>query len=343
MKSKTNRNLQLDVARGIAITLVVLGHSFYSWEEPLNKLILSFHMPLFLFLSGMMAKEYQAINDSIIKYVGKKARTILIPQITLGILVYLYDVLFQVFIKGNSYREVDFIYSFTRWWFLPVLFVVTVLFLAISRLINLKKGKNFIIVILVCLVTNQIMTTFHIPKASLDYYRSVPMALLWYSFGYYFYQHKEVYNVYYANVNQYLAGLMSILCISISIIISQINEPVTMFDNSYGNIFLFFAGCSCGIISIWNLSIHVKGNMFLQWLGRNSIIVYVWQFKLTGFWNNIVEDVMNVLSPNCQNIATVNALLGMCICLLCVIPIIIITNRICPEIYGKKRLKVERL
>ena len=50
------RNEQIDVARGIAILLVILGHSFYSIEDPLNKIILSFHMPLFFFLSGIVAK-----------------------------------------------------------------------------------------------------------------------------------------------------------------------------------------------------------------------------------------------------------------------------------------------
>ena len=32
------RNEQIDVVRGIAILLVILGHSFYSIEAPLNKL-----------------------------------------------------------------------------------------------------------------------------------------------------------------------------------------------------------------------------------------------------------------------------------------------------------------
>lgn len=50
------RNEQIDVARGIAILLVILGHSFYSIEAPLNKIILTFHMPLFFFLSGLVAK-----------------------------------------------------------------------------------------------------------------------------------------------------------------------------------------------------------------------------------------------------------------------------------------------
>lgn len=50
------RNSQIDVARGIGILLVVFGHCFYSLSVPLNKFVLSFHMPLFFFLSGLTVR-----------------------------------------------------------------------------------------------------------------------------------------------------------------------------------------------------------------------------------------------------------------------------------------------
>ena len=36
MKELKKRNNQIDVARGIAILIVILGHSFYSLDAPLN-------------------------------------------------------------------------------------------------------------------------------------------------------------------------------------------------------------------------------------------------------------------------------------------------------------------
>lgn len=53
-----NRIKTVDAARGIAILLVILGHCCYSLDEPINKVILSFHMPLFFFISGLIAKTY---------------------------------------------------------------------------------------------------------------------------------------------------------------------------------------------------------------------------------------------------------------------------------------------
>lgn len=50
----------IDIARGIAIILVVLGHCCPSADIDLNRVILSFHMPLFFFLSGVFAKSETA-------------------------------------------------------------------------------------------------------------------------------------------------------------------------------------------------------------------------------------------------------------------------------------------
>ena len=45
----------IDVARGIAMLLVILGHCHQTVDCTLNRFILSFHMPLFFFLSGIFA------------------------------------------------------------------------------------------------------------------------------------------------------------------------------------------------------------------------------------------------------------------------------------------------
>ncbi|MBT8605255.1 acyltransferase [Polynucleobacter paneuropaeus] len=54
-----NRNQFLDIAKGIAIILVILGHTFQGLSENFDdslgfRIIYSFHMPLFVFISGMV-------------------------------------------------------------------------------------------------------------------------------------------------------------------------------------------------------------------------------------------------------------------------------------------------
>lgn len=63
------RNIYIDALKGFAIILVVIGHviqkNFVDFDEKLIfRLIYSFHMPLFMFLSGCVAKTH---NEKVLK------------------------------------------------------------------------------------------------------------------------------------------------------------------------------------------------------------------------------------------------------------------------------------
>ena len=46
----------IDVARGLAMLLVIFGHCFREIDVPLSKSLLCFKMPLFFLVSGMFIK-----------------------------------------------------------------------------------------------------------------------------------------------------------------------------------------------------------------------------------------------------------------------------------------------
>ncbi|MCK6584746.1 MAG: acyltransferase family protein, partial [Anaerolineales bacterium] len=53
----TTRIDYIDIAKGIGIILVVMGHNDFALISPFtHKLIYSFHMPMFFFMSGMFFK-----------------------------------------------------------------------------------------------------------------------------------------------------------------------------------------------------------------------------------------------------------------------------------------------
>lgn len=59
MESKTSTRIEwLDIAKGIAAFLVILGHTV-SNESPIRALIFSFHMPLFFILAGYTFRQKQ--------------------------------------------------------------------------------------------------------------------------------------------------------------------------------------------------------------------------------------------------------------------------------------------
>ena len=125
----------IDIARGIAILLVVLGHSFSSADCPMNKMILGFHMPLFFFLSGVFAKCLT--HSGLRGRVRHKIQVLLIPHIVLAItLVLLNGGLWLA--DGNGIADFNVIPNLF-YWFLPVLFSCSVLFMVLSSIINLEK------------------------------------------------------------------------------------------------------------------------------------------------------------------------------------------------------------
>ncbi len=94
------RRLEIDVARGLGIILVVLGHAFpdasaAGGQEAMGNIsrvifntIYSFHMPLFFFLAGFVAVKILDMNDGHEKgkYIAGRARRLLVPYLMAALL-----------------------------------------------------------------------------------------------------------------------------------------------------------------------------------------------------------------------------------------------------------------
>ncbi|MDR1895700.1 MAG: acyltransferase family protein [Prevotellaceae bacterium] len=82
----TQRIIWIDIAKGLGIFLVVVGHVISSGNI-LHHWIYSFHMPLFFFLSGICLN-----NDRI--YTGflyKRLKSLLLPYLYFGILLTIFE------------------------------------------------------------------------------------------------------------------------------------------------------------------------------------------------------------------------------------------------------------
>lgn len=334
MNVEAERNRQIDAARGIAILIVVLGHSFYSLDTLFNKVILTFHMPLFFLLSGMVAKTSDMIKIPG-RYLLHKLKTILVPQILLGTLSYVYYGLFTVVMKGGNLQDVDFLYQFWRYWFLQGLFIVVVTFYLLSKIVDLNQRSTQVMVISLCLATGLSFSYFiDFPDESPFYLNVVPIALMFYVLGYVFKEFltcdwKRYFNSTAKN------GCLIIVSGIILVMCAARNTSVTMYNNGYGNFALFICGCLSGIVFVWTLAGLMANNRFLIWCGTNSIIIYVWQFILTQFMKNIVEILAGRLYLGCPD--TVMAIMVFLLCVAMEIPIVQLSNRFIPEVYGKKR------
>jgi len=91
------RRGDIDRAKGLAILLVVFGHivaradpAGVSWYEPLRRAVYAFHMPFFLYLSGMAAVYAGGIflpPAAWGRFAAARARRLLTPFLVMGVLI----------------------------------------------------------------------------------------------------------------------------------------------------------------------------------------------------------------------------------------------------------------
>lgn len=150
------RNLEMDILKGLGIILVVMGHYYlpFPWFNPY-----SFHMPLFFFISGYF---YNArYENDVLLLARKRATSLLLPyfwySVILGIcaltihwknhaiLFYsdsspftLYNFFVMPFISSHHNA------LFLTGWFLTQLFIVNIFFVVFYKLLKLITKNMYI-------------------------------------------------------------------------------------------------------------------------------------------------------------------------------------------------------
>ncbi len=128
----------VDVTKGICILLVVLGHYNPSgapaWYESLVRFVYSFHMQVFMCMSGFLF--YKGFNRqlSLPSFIVKKFKRLMVPYFVVSLLLISVKLLIQQFIPIESPVPVDaFIQMFYTpiagffLWFMYTLFIIFIL------------------------------------------------------------------------------------------------------------------------------------------------------------------------------------------------------------------------
>jgi fucose 4-O-acetylase-like acetyltransferase len=117
------RDIGIDAVRGMAILLVVFGHVI-QYQNPASydkdatfRVIYSFHMPLFFFVSGVVASLYGREVDINLQLFMKRTRALLYPWGVWALFVFL---LFYI----RNPISLPFAKAIEFYWFLPVLFIL---------------------------------------------------------------------------------------------------------------------------------------------------------------------------------------------------------------------------
>jgi len=122
------RIISLDMARGIAIILVVMGHSIFI-NDSLNIWLSTFHLPAFFLISGWLMQEKNEYEVSYTAILKRKAIGILIPYLWFSIGSLILDFIkvllgrFTPDILITHALETITFQGYSVMWFLPVLFL----------------------------------------------------------------------------------------------------------------------------------------------------------------------------------------------------------------------------
>ena len=97
---ESNRVRYIDVAKGIAITCIILGHL----EIPqIVQIVFTFHVPIFFFITGYFIKRENSRKE----YIQRKFRTLVVPYIyTCLVIILLAIIMNELLFNGVETEKV---------------------------------------------------------------------------------------------------------------------------------------------------------------------------------------------------------------------------------------------
>lgn len=278
------RKTYIDIAKGLCIILVVLGHILQynfigSGADSAFNFIYSFHMPAFMMLSGYVSAfsvDGFAIGQSI-TFVKKKFISLLLPYLTWGLMV-------TPFIL-HTYDGGDYVNYIVRLitnplsgaWFIAVLFSIQLFFLlfCIARNIFKKYITKGLLLDVVCGVL--VLVFMGMIEFTLKKYDSE--SRLYFSSKYFIFF-----------MSGYFASrhLQSIVenkcCVAFSTLLFSILVNLFVF-NKTNDIVVLVLGLSASVI-ILNVSKYIESvgkNKYLALFGKESLTIYLMHYIFVQF------------------------------------------------------------
>ena len=264
----------LDMAKGIGIFLVILGHIEYIQEDTL-KWLSSFHMPLFFVVGGILVYLRRDTGRPAFETIGSRIRGVLTPYLSFSLMLLAMNTITSIrnpeTLSGTALAR-QYLDTFTGYgvhilWFLPAYFIAGAVF---ALLQGMREWKRNLAIILLALGAYGLSAGLGLDqyvtwKCSLGGYIGYDLLIT---------MLRGLLALPFLLMGWYLAkipkGWFTILLIPGSLL--ALRSPVFdlhylyMHPVHYLNAFL----CCAGIISLVKA---LPVNRVLCWLGRNSLVI----------------------------------------------------------------------
>jgi fucose 4-O-acetylase-like acetyltransferase len=258
----------LDLAKGIGILLVIMGHSLF----PLHIAIDIFHMPLFFLISGITFRF--AKNQDVALFLQSKVDRILIPLLFFSLASGVFELILPVTFSGPFNGSL---------WFLQVIFTSILVYF----LINYLTSKTIII--------NSIILFFSIISYLFAYYNIklffeldlVLMSTVFFHVGYII---KEYYKS--ASKIRLIVLFFVFSCLfgfGLLLTIAKGADGVFLFRLYKYSYPLFFITSLSGIFVVLTLAKIFQRVLIFNCLGRNSLVILCVHFPFIQYCNVFVS------------------------------------------------------
>ncbi len=272
MENSIGRIQWIDIAKGIGIILVIIGH--VSINANINDFIYSFHMPLFFIISGFLYKPKK-------NFVKNKVRSILIPYFVFSIVSFIYWFFIERFFRNQENPPLNLFFNIflarggddnylfnVVMWFLPCLLMTEILF---YFLISKWNGKCLKYIILISSIIGYVypkITSIRLPFC-LDI---VFTSIVFYYLGYLL-KNKVKEKKFLPKRNILYYGIFIIL-IFIVAVLSILEYGANMNNLRYNYYLIFYVTAILGFYMVYIISNKVNIR-FLKWIGNNSLYIMV--------------------------------------------------------------------
>lgn len=264
----------VDVAKGIGIILVVMGHSRFN-TGIVARWIASFHMPLFFVLAGFCYDEFKYPTYAM--YVKRKVLALVYPYFTLSLLVIgMFQLLYfgddpaftakQLFIGGTLKGS-----TFGAFWFITSLFCVELLYAGFARLVSHRLVR------IVSMLSVSLSSAYLVDRHWPYFFDATFAALFFYAFGHFMrttFKKED-------NITGALIWGSSSLILHFCILGCLYFYKPSFVGHDFGNPILYFICAILGSMFLISMAVFISSKVKvlslcktpLIFLGKNTIVL----------------------------------------------------------------------
>ena len=272
------RDNSLDVARGIAIILVVMGHIwtgglFHEW-------IYSFHMPLFFIITGLVGNWRCARFQDLVEKIWKNVKRYVVPYFLM--MMFAGEASINNIIKyAFASRIVLGDYPLIAKWFLPCLFVassyvITIIFLIERMLLDETKNKaGFLITSVVLFIGGQIFDGVRCGNNNPWMWNVAIMGAFFIMLGMLMKKGWWIIGTIPLSQISVWGGVSAFLSLFFFRKVVPNDFGMTMVAGDYGDPFYFLVAALSGSFFILFIGNILKDISFLKFIGKNSLTIMI--------------------------------------------------------------------